>query len=107
MSDVDAGTSAEAVTLAYVERLEGEWAVLVLDGGVCLEDGVGVDGVASESRDAPFEVPVALLPRDAREGDAVWLRVSRDPAQTRRARARTRALQERLMTDDDGGDISL
>lgn len=71
-----------------LDRIEGDRALLVHDG-------------------RPFELPVGLLPADAREGDVLELVLTRDAAACERARAATAGRRARLARDDDGGDFSL
>lgn len=54
-----------------------------------------------------FELPVALLPRNAREGDVLQLAIEQDPKATRKARRSIAAKLRKLSADDDGGDFSL
>lgn len=54
-----------------------------------------------------FDVPRALLPEDAAEGDSLDLEFHRDAAATEAAREATQARRARLSRDDDGGDFSL
>lgn len=70
-----------------VDRFEGEWAVVQVDGG------------------SPVDLPVSILPEGTREGDVVVLRL--DPEAGRAARAEAAALLERLRRDDPGGDVAL
>ncbi len=57
--------------------------------------------------DSSFTLPAKLLPRGTREGDRVELTLTRDEADTRRARERIAAKRRALSRDDDGGDIEL
>lgn len=83
-----------------VDRFEGEWAVVELDGRRFLD------------------LPRTFLPPDARsddvlvlevrgEGGEAELRLRRDLEATRRALERGRKLVERLRKKDPGGDIVL
>ena len=60
-----------------MDRFEGDWAVLELDGQV-------------------FNVPKFLLPPEAREGDALRLSLEVDPSSTRGQREKIRSLEDRL-----------
>ena len=70
-----------------VDRFEGEWAVVQVDGG------------------SSVDLPVSVLPEGTREGDVLVLRV--DPEATRAARDEARALLDRLRGGDPGGDLVL
>jgi hypothetical protein len=73
----------------FVDRLEGEVAVLVVGG--------------RERR-----VPLQSLPAGVREGDWLSDDLTRiDPAQRERAEREIRERRKRLAQDDDGGDFSL
>ena len=74
---------------AFVDRIEGQLAVLVVDG--------------KEER-----VPLAGLPQGVREG--VWLTADRqaiDPDAGAEATREIRERRERLQKKDGGGDFSL
>ena len=71
-----------------IDRLEEDVAVLVLEGRA-------------------FEIPRQLVPDDAREGDTLFIEISRLRGATDAARARTTDKRNRLSRDDDGGDFSL
>lgn len=71
-----------------LDRIEEGFAVLVHDGVV-------------------FELPVALLPSDAREGNTLSLSLSVDEEATREMQERVKRKRERLSQSDDGGDFSL
>ena len=70
----------------FLDRIEGDVAVLVYG-------------------ERQLNVPRALLPADAREGDV--LRLTRDPAATERAKREQGQLRQKLGGSDDGGDIKL
>ena len=63
--------------MLIVDRFEGDWAVLELDGQV-------------------FNVPRLLLPAEAREGDALRLSLEVDPSSTQDRREKIRSLEDRL-----------
>lgn len=71
-----------------LDRIEGDLAVLVYQG---------------ES----FELPAALLPESAREGDTLELTLTADEDATRAAREAMARRRARLSRNDDGGDFSL
>lgn len=71
-----------------LDRIEEDVAVIVYDG-------------------APFELPAALLPPEAREGDTLVLTFTRDEQATRDAREAMAQRRARLTRNDDGGDFSL
>jgi hypothetical protein len=75
-----------------IDRFEGarnQTAVLLTDDGT------------------PINVPKALLPRGARPGDVLTLRIERDTEATRRVAEATRRVQDDLKKRDPGGDIRL
>ncbi len=104
---MEEGEGPPRSTLAFVDRLEGAWAVLTLGASDQPAQREPAEDPGRIASSAPFDVPRELLPPGTREGDALWLRVSRDPERTRQAQGRTQALQAHLLADDDGGDISL
>ncbi|MDR0965041.1 MAG: DUF3006 domain-containing protein [Myxococcales bacterium] len=74
---------------AFIDRIEGSQAVLLIDGKEVV-------------------VPCSQLPKGAREG--VWLTPDMkaiDLELTEQIKRETAARRARLMADDDGGDISL
>jgi Protein of unknown function (DUF3006) len=79
-------------TVLSIDRFEGphkEIAVLVFDDG------------------RSFNIPRALLPKDAKAGDVVRLTLERDPAATARIADETRKVRDELTRGDHGGDIQL
>ena len=70
----------------FLDRIEGDVAVLVVDG-------------------REVKLPRAALPADAREGDV--LQLVRDPEATQRAKERVGNLRKKLGEGDDGGDLKL
>jgi hypothetical protein len=71
-----------------IDRIEGSRAVLVAGGQT-------------------FDVPRALLPADAAEGQVYELEWRRDEGEEARLRAELAERLRRLAGDDDGGDFSL
>lgn len=72
----------------FVDRIEGDIAVLSVDGG-------------------SIQIPRALLPAGVGEGRWLSLSLAPDPAKDASTIAGSRALRERLSADDDDGDFSL
>jgi hypothetical protein len=72
----------------FLDRIEGELAVLVHDG-------------------RELRVPRAWLPADAKEGEVLQLALSRDAEATQRALERVGKLRGTLGSGDDGGDLKL
>jgi hypothetical protein len=75
-----------------IDRFEGDRkqiAVLLTDDGT------------------PINFPKALLPRGARPGDILTLRIERDTEATKRVADATRRVQDDLKKRDPGGDIHL
>jgi hypothetical protein len=77
-----------ATSELYLDRVEGEVAVLVHEG-------------------AEVRLPRALLPPGAQEGDVLRLSLTPDPAATQKARERVAQKRLDLGKKDDGGDFSL
>lgn len=71
-----------------VDRIEGDFAVLIFEG-------------------TSFDLPIDLLPEGASEGTTLSLSLSVDESATQEALRRVKAVQERLAKRDDGGDFSL
>jgi hypothetical protein len=63
--------------LLIIDRFEGEWAVVEWDGTV-------------------FNVPRAMLPRDAREGDVLGVSITSDAGATEARRQRSKRLEDEL-----------
>ena len=83
MSDEGEGRGGSIEFHAVVDRIEdGDWAVVY----------------AGDEEDMQFDLPVALLPRAAREGGAhLRVRITIDEESRAAAEERTRAQLERLM----------
>lgn len=77
-------------TSLWIDRLEGDVAVLITDGGR-----------------HTLQVPKALLPTGQGEGAWLTLRLEPDPQKTTAMVGQVAAARARLSADDDGGDISL
>jgi len=60
-----------------IDRFEGEWAVVEWNGTV-------------------FNLPRALLPRDAREGDVLEVSITSDAGATEARRRRIKRLEDEL-----------
>ena len=88
---------AQGVSLWLIDQIEAGWATLSpLEGAQA--------GAPSAE---PITLPVALLPQDAREGDALTLALSIDAAARARLQEAQQARLQALSADDDGGDFSL
>ncbi len=72
----------------FLDRIEGGIAVLVYD-------------------DQSFDLPAALLPAGAAEGDVLTLTLAPDPQATEAQRRRLAERRASLSQGDDGGDFSL
>ena len=75
--------------LWFVDRLEGDFAVLCGEDGRC------------------WDLPRWLLPDGAREGTHLRLRIELDARETESRRAEVWAVLERLRGRDAGGDLKL
>lgn len=75
-------------TRVTIDRIEGDWAVLV-------------------AGELAFDFPRALLPPDAAEGQIFELEWRRDEPEEARRRADLAQRLRRLTDDDDGDDFSL
>lgn len=73
-------------TEAFVDRIEGNVAVLRVDG-------------------ATFELPAALLPDGAGEG--TWIEIGVRAVEVPEDVQRAEAARRKLSADDDGGDFKL
>ncbi len=79
-------------TRVSLDRFEGKQkaiAVLITDDGT------------------PINLPGALLPRGAKAGDVLSLRLEVDAEATRQLAEETRRVQQDLRKTDPGGDITL
>ena len=74
--------------LLDLDRIEGDWAVLMAEGGEA------------------FLFPRDLLPGEASEGDVLAFRITREQGERERLNAEVRALLKRLREDDTGGDLA-
>lgn len=63
--------------------------------------------VLLDERDRTIAVPRDLLPRGAKAGEILKVRIDRDKAATARLAADTREVQQELDRTDPGGDIKL
>jgi hypothetical protein len=75
-----------------IDRFEGDRkqiAVLLTDDGT------------------PINFPKALLPKGARPGDVLTLRIERDTEATKRVAEATKRVQDQLKKRDPGGDLRL
>lgn len=63
--------------------------------------------VLLDSQDRPIAVPRDLLPRGAKAGDILTLRLERDEAATTKLVAQTRKVEEELDRRDPGGDVKI
>jgi hypothetical protein len=68
--------------------------------------GKGLAVLLPESGD-PFNVPRALLPEGAKEGDVLTVRFERDEEATKALRAELKQVQDDLKKTDPGGDLEL
>ena len=87
----------QGVSLWLVDQLEAGWATL------SPLEGAQAGGPSAE----PITLPVALLPQETREGDALTLTLSIDAAARARLQEAHQARLQALSADDDGGDFSL
>jgi hypothetical protein len=81
--------SRDATRALFVDRLEGDRAVLVSEAG------------------DELDLPLALLPEGAGEGSWLSLTLRLDPERGAATRRAVAALRRRLSEDDDGGDLVL
>lgn len=72
----------------HVDRVEGEWAVVV-------------------EGEREIQIPVGWLPEGAVEGSAIRMELQLDSESTQEMKDAASARLERLMGTDDGGDFSL
>ncbi|MCB9731105.1 MAG: DUF3006 domain-containing protein [Deltaproteobacteria bacterium] len=77
-------------TSLWIDRVEGDVAVLISDGGR-----------------HTVRVPKALLPAGQGEGAWLTLRLDADPAKTAAVAGNVAATRAKLSSGDDGGDFSL
>lgn len=66
--------------MLVIDRFEGGWAVI-------------------EQGDKTFNIPVALLPEGAAEGDLISIKITLDPEAAGRRREAVRRLADRLFED--------
>jgi hypothetical protein len=72
----------------FLDRIEEELAVLVLDG-------------------RELKLARKLLPEGTKEGEYLTLSLARDPETTKKMQDKVKAQRDALTKDDDGGDIAL
>ena len=74
---------------ATIDRIEDEWAVLLL----------------REDESIEFELPVCMLPCGCNEGDILDINITRDVEGTKEAEERVSGLIEKLQKKDKTGSI--
>jgi hypothetical protein len=75
-----------------IDRFEGDEKQIAV---LLAEDGTAIN------------FPKALLPKGAKAGDLLTLRIERDAAGTRKLAEQTRKVQDELKKTDPGGDVRL
>ena len=74
---------------ATIDRIENDWAVLLL----------------REDESIEFELPVCMLPCGCNEGDILDINITRDVEATKEAEERVSGLIEKLQKKDTTGSI--